>query len=60
MAKMIRNDENWFEVTSDVLFIDGRTLRRGDVIQSSEISERLAKMLKIGMILTVSVQKRAA
>jgi hypothetical protein len=52
--------EPWFEVTSDLLFLDGHKFRRGDLLSASEVGDRAAEMLQLGMIQVVAANARAA
>jgi hypothetical protein len=57
---MAHAQDLWFEVTSDVLFLDGRKLLRGNLLSGAELGDRRLKMLELGMVRFASVYRLAA
>ncbi len=53
-------NEPWFEVTSDVLFLDGHTFHRGDLIPGLALGDRRALMMRLGMVRAVQAGRRVA
>ena len=53
-------DDAWYEVTSDILFLDGSTFHRGDLIAEIEIGARVGDMIRLGMIRSKAVNRRVA
>ena len=51
---------NCFEVISDVLYVLGRTLTRGETILDSDLGSLAAQLVKLGMVRPIDAVKRAA
>ena len=49
-----------FEVISDVLYVSGRTLYRGDMIRFDELGDLAYKLASIGMLRVVNQIQQAA
>jgi len=60
MAPFASLDGQWFEVISDVLYLDGRIHHRGDLLSALELAGRVEKMLQIGMIRSVAANRLVA
>ncbi len=60
MANVNNIMETWFEVNSEALFLGGQVFRRGDLINSAQISEKLLKMLQWGMLIRLMSERKAA
>ena len=51
---------NCFEVLSDVLYVLGRTLTRGETIADSDLGSLSGQLVKLGMTRPIELAKRAA
>ena len=50
----------WFEVTSDVLYLNGHVFHRGDTISTIELAGKIAQMLTLGMIRLLAANRKVA